>query len=124
MASLTPGADIIIVACSQDATSRGFVNAAFLSACKAGVIIVNVARGETHPLSGSWAASLLHYGVAPEALSAYCLALEACRGAAGLRGRQGRAAEWADWASGPRCAVGGTHGPTGLDCPAYQVLAD
>ena len=46
MASLTPEADIIIVACSQDATTRGFVNSAFLSACKAGVIIVNVARGE------------------------------------------------------------------------------
>lgn len=38
-------ADIIVVACSQDATSRGFVNHALLAACKPGVIIVNVARG-------------------------------------------------------------------------------
>ncbi|CAL5221445.1 g3635 [Coccomyxa viridis] len=45
MPSLTPEADVIIVACSQDATTRGFVNSAFLSACKAGVVIVNVARG-------------------------------------------------------------------------------
>ena len=47
MGSLTAEADIVIVACSQDATSRGFVNQAFLSACKPGVIIVNVARGKT-----------------------------------------------------------------------------
>ena len=46
MASLTPQADVIIVACSQDAMTRGFVNQAFLSACKPGVIIVNVARGK------------------------------------------------------------------------------
>ena len=38
-------ADVIIVACSQDASSRGFVNAAFLAACRPGVVIVNVARG-------------------------------------------------------------------------------
>lgn len=69
MASLTPEADIIIVACSQDDTTRGFVNAAFLSACKAGVSIVNVARGETQPLPAVMAASLLHYVRAPEALS-------------------------------------------------------
>ena len=46
MSSLTGQADIIILATSQDATTRGFVNKAFLSACKPGVIIVNVARGE------------------------------------------------------------------------------
>ncbi|CAK0780981.1 hypothetical protein CVIRNUC_005244 [Coccomyxa viridis] len=45
MSSLTGQADIIILATSQDATNRGFVNKAFLSACKPGVIIVNVARG-------------------------------------------------------------------------------
>lgn len=38
-------ADIIIVACSQDRTSMGFVNDGLLAACKPGVIIVNVARG-------------------------------------------------------------------------------
>ena len=38
-------ADIIVVACSQDASSQGFVNRAFLAACKPGVVIVNVARG-------------------------------------------------------------------------------
>ena len=48
MASLTPQADVVIVACSQDATTRGFVNQAFLSACKPGVIIVNVARGKVY----------------------------------------------------------------------------
>ena len=46
MSSLTGQADIIILATSQDATTRGFVNQAFLSACKPGVIIVNVARGK------------------------------------------------------------------------------
>ena len=46
MSSLTGQADIIILATSQDATTRGFVNKAFLSACKPGVIIVNVARGK------------------------------------------------------------------------------
>ena len=51
MASLTPEADIIVLACSQDATTRGFVNSAFLLACKAGVTIVNVARGMVSPLS-------------------------------------------------------------------------
>lgn len=53
MPSLTPEADVIIVACSQDATTRGFVNSAFLSACKAGVVIVNVARGKTQLITVS-----------------------------------------------------------------------
>lgn len=48
--SLTPVADVIIVVCSQDATTRGFVGQAFLSACKPGVIIVNVARGKPRHL--------------------------------------------------------------------------
>ena len=52
MASLTPQADVVIVACSQDAMTQGFVNQAFLSACKPGVIIVNVARGKEHRLDG------------------------------------------------------------------------
>ena len=53
MGSLTGQADIIILATSQDATTRGFVNKAFLSACKPGVIIVNVARGKHCLLCGT-----------------------------------------------------------------------
>ena len=34
-----------MLACSQDATTRGFVNAELLAACKPGVIIINLARG-------------------------------------------------------------------------------
>ena len=56
MASLTAQADVVIVACSQDATTRGFLNQAFLSACKPGVIIVNVARGKEG--LRAWMASL------------------------------------------------------------------
>lgn len=44
---LAAEADVIVVACSQDATSRGFVDAALLAACKPGVVIVNVARGDS-----------------------------------------------------------------------------
>lgn len=58
MASLTPQADVVIVACSQDATTRGFVNQAFLSACKPGVTIVNVARGKERASVPRWLASL------------------------------------------------------------------
>ena len=55
MSSLTGQADIIILATSQDATTRGFVNKAFLSACKPGVIIVNVARGkDCFPCDRCW----------------------------------------------------------------------
>ena len=43
--SMLPQADIIIVAAAQTESSRGLVNDAFLSHCKAGVLIVNVARG-------------------------------------------------------------------------------
>lgn len=45
MRRFAAGADVIIVACSQDSSSMGFVNEDLLSACKRGVIIVNVARG-------------------------------------------------------------------------------
>jgi phosphoglycerate dehydrogenase-like enzyme len=45
MPRLAADADIIVLACSQDSTTRGFVNAQLLAACKPGVIIVNVARG-------------------------------------------------------------------------------
>lgn len=42
---LLPSADVVIVTCPQTPENRGFVNRAFLSHCKDGVRIVNVARG-------------------------------------------------------------------------------
>lgn len=45
-ARLAAGADLVVVTCHQDERSRGMVNAEFLRACKPGVRIVNVARGE------------------------------------------------------------------------------
>lgn len=44
-ARLAGAADIVIVTCSQDASNRGMVGAGFLSSCKPGVRVVNVARG-------------------------------------------------------------------------------
>ena len=38
-------ADIVILTCTQTAATRGMVDAAFLAACKPGVVIINVARG-------------------------------------------------------------------------------
>ena len=38
-------ADIVILTCTQTAATRGMVDAAFLAACKVGVVIINVARG-------------------------------------------------------------------------------
>lgn len=45
-ARLAAGADIIALTCHQDAHNRGMVGREFLSHCKQGVRIVNVARGE------------------------------------------------------------------------------
>lgn len=44
-ARLAGEADIIAMTCHQDEHNRGMINAAFLSHCKPGVRIVNVARG-------------------------------------------------------------------------------
>ncbi len=42
---LLPHADIVVLACTQSAETKGLVGKAFLAACKRGVRIVNVARG-------------------------------------------------------------------------------
>ena len=44
-ARLAADADIVVVTCHQDSENRGMVGQAFLSHCKEGVRIVNVARG-------------------------------------------------------------------------------
>eukprot|EP00887_Chlorella_sp_A99_P000709 scaffold5.g709.t1 len=44
-ARLAADADLVVLTCHQDASSRGMVNAEFLGHCKQGVRIVNVARG-------------------------------------------------------------------------------
>ena len=51
-------ADALILTCSQNEQTRGLVDKALLAACKPGVLIVNVARGEQLPAfapSASWA---------------------------------------------------------------------
>ena len=44
-ARLAAGADVVVLTCHQDASSRGLVDGEFLGHCKRGVRIVNVARG-------------------------------------------------------------------------------
>lgn len=42
---LAAQADIVALTCTETPATRGMINDQFLSACKPGVIIVNVARG-------------------------------------------------------------------------------
>ncbi|MFZ4809202.1 MAG: NAD(P)-dependent oxidoreductase [Hyphomicrobiaceae bacterium] len=42
---LLPAADVIVLACSLNAATRGFAGADFFSAVKTGAILVNIARG-------------------------------------------------------------------------------
>ena len=42
---LLPGADIVVLTCTQNDATRGIVGREFLRRCKRGVRIVNVARG-------------------------------------------------------------------------------
>ena len=39
-------ADLVVLTCSQTELTKGMVNTAFLEACKPGVQVINVARGE------------------------------------------------------------------------------
>ena len=46
---LLPHADLIFLTCSLNDETRGLVDSSFLSQCKAGVRIINVARGLCFP---------------------------------------------------------------------------
>mmetsp|Transcript_5545 Transcript_5545/g.15905 ORF Transcript_5545/g.15905 Transcript_5545/m.15905 type:complete len:365 (+) Transcript_5545:567-1661(+) len=59
---LLPTADIVVLACTQSAETKGLVDKAFLHACKRGVFIVNVARG-----------GLLDYDAVSDGLAKGCI---------------------------------------------------
>lgn len=43
-------ADLIVLTCTATPATRGMVNDTFLRACRPGVVIINVARGDTAPI--------------------------------------------------------------------------
>lgn len=56
--SLLPQADLVFLTCSLNDETRGLVDSTFLSKCKPGVRIINVARGGSfHSMLTSWHAA-------------------------------------------------------------------
>ena len=105
-------ADIVILTCTQTAATRGMVDAAFLAACKAGVIIINMARGEFSPQPKelvptlpTWLLLLSQYALLPAKMALLR------RRPVGLRCCERRPGEQQDWCSWSGRPVAGAHRP-------------